>query len=213
MFTRLFHYYWNLAVRQKQWLRLVTSLFCISIISGAVSYGIIPDLQNQLADMFKEIVGDTFTFDFAMVLKIFVNNITSALLMMFGGFIFGLIPLFAISLNGFIIGYVIMGSFFSFPTNIFQTAYFSFATIIPHGVFEIPAILFSAALGIRFGTEWMHNSSAQSRSNIFKKTFIWALATIPILAVILFIAANIEVFVSSRIGYALVSGGGFYIQH
>lgn len=171
-----------------------------------------PDLQNQIADMFREIIGDTFTFDFAMVLRIFVNNTTAALIMIFGGVFFGLVPFFAIFFNGFIMGYIIVGSFFAFPVSILKTLYFSFATIIPHGIFEIPAILFSAALGMRFGIEWMQKSSAPNRGDIFRKNFMSALLTIPLLIFVLFIAASVEIFISARIGYGLLSGTNFYSQ-
>ncbi|MBI2644672.1 stage II sporulation protein M [Candidatus Uhrbacteria bacterium] len=212
MFTRIFHFYWNLVARQKNWLRGVLILFCVGIVSGAGAYSIVPDLQNQIADMFREIIGDTFTFDFAMVLRIFVNNTTAALIMIFGGVFFGLVPFFAIFFNGFIMGYIIVGSFFAFPVSILKTLYFSFATIIPHGIFEIPAILFSAALGMRFGIEWMQKSSAPNRGDIFRKNFMSALLTIPLLIFVLFIAASVEIFISARIGYGLLSGTNFYSQ-
>jgi stage II sporulation protein M len=164
-----------------------------------------PNIQHELADMFQDIIGDSFAFDFTMVVKIFINNSTSALLMIFGGVFLGLIPIFAIFLNGFIIGYVLIGSLLSLPADIIKTVYVSFATILPHGVFEIPAILFSAALGMRFGIEWMQKTSACHRDSMFRKTFIQAVTAVPVLMLILFVAAILEVFVSSRIGYALVN--------
>lgn len=212
MLTRIFHFYWSLITRQRLWLRAVAIFFIVGIINGAIGYSVMPSLRDILADVYEDIIGESFTFNIPMALKIFVNNATAALLMIFGGVAFGILPFLAIFLNGFIIGYVIIGLFFSFPPDILKTAYFSFATIVPHGIFEIPAILLSTTLGIRFGTEWMKKNAHPSRGDIFRKNFLSALSYIPLLVVILLIAAFIEVFISARIGSTLISDGGFYIQ-
>lgn len=203
---RVFYFYWNLIARQRRWFFVVAIIFLFSVISGIFVRGITPNLFETFESMFKDIVGDSFAFDIPTALKIFANNTTAALLMMFGGMVFGIIPLLSIVFNGFIIGYVIAESFFSFPMDIFKTGYFVFATIIPHGIFEIPAILFSATLGIRFGTEWMKQNSTLTRGEIFRKNFFSAILSLPLLIAVLFGAAFVEVFISSQAGFSLISG-------
>src|SRR3989338_613983 len=149
MFTRIFHYYWDLIINQRRWFFAITMIFLLGIVSGIFTRGITPNLFETFKDMFNDIVGDSFTLDIPMALKIFINNITAALLMIFGGIALGAIPILSVLLNGFIIGYVIAESFFTFPMHVFKTGYFIFATIVPHGLFEIPAVLFSATLGLR----------------------------------------------------------------
>lgn len=206
MFTQVFHFYWDIIASQRRWFFVVTMIFLFGVIGGAVARGITPNLFEIFRDMFEGIIDDSFAFNIPTALKIFANNITAALLMIFGGMVFGIIPLLSILLNGFIIGYVIAELFFSFPMNIFKTGYFAFATIVPHGIFEIPAVLFSATLGIRFGTEWMKKSDTLKRGEIFRKNFFSAIFSLPLLIGILFVAAVIEVFISLQIGFSLTSG-------
>ncbi len=205
MFTRVFHYYWELIANQRRWFFAVAIIFIFGIASGVLTRGITPNLFDTFEGMFKDIMGDSFTLDIPMALKIFTNNTTASLMMIFGGMLFGIIPFLSVLFNGFIIGYIVTESFFAFPMNVFKTAYLTFATIVPHGIFEIPAVLFSATLGLRFGIEWMQKGSASKRGEIFRKNFISALLFLPLLIIILFIAAFIEIFISSKIGFMLTS--------
>ena len=205
MLTRIFNYYWDLIVNQRRWFFAIAIIFLFGVISGILIRVITPNFLDTFRDIVKDIVGDTLTFDASLMIRIFVNNITAAFVMMFGGIVLGLIPFFAILFNGFVIGYVVTASLLTASMGTLESVYLTFSTIIPHGIFEIPAILFSAALGLRFGIEWMQQNNTNTRGMIFRKNFISALACVPLLVIILFIAAGIEVFISSRFGYALIS--------
>lgn len=205
MINRIFHYYWNSIIDNRIWFFIAVVIFCVGMISGGGTYAIVPDMHEKIANMFENIIGDSFTFDISMVMKIFINNTTAALMMIFGGMVFGVIPFFAILFNGWVIGYVITELLFSSPISIFKTMYLIFGTILPHGIFEIPIILFSTALGIRFGTEWIKKSSTSKRGEIFRKNFQSAFSFLPLIIIILFIAACSEVFISSQIGHNILS--------
>jgi stage II sporulation protein M len=70
---------------------------------------------------------------------------------------------------------------------------------VPHGILELPAFLIAAALGLRIGWEWLYKESDDNRWNIFKMNLKQAMILAPGIALLLFMAALIEVFVSGQI--------------
>jgi len=72
-------------------------------------------------------------------------------------------------------------------------------SLLPHGIFEIPALLISAALGLRLGLEWLLPGAKGIRLKTLKKNVINAFTLLPLILLLLFIAAFAEVFISSRI--------------
>ena len=77
---------------------------------------------------------------------IFLNNIQSAFLGFILGIIFGIIPLTILIVNGYILGFVMNKS-------VAVEGILIIWRLVPHGIFEIPAILISTSLGIKLGTD------------------------------------------------------------
>ncbi|PZE19102.1 stage II sporulation protein M [Paenibacillus xerothermodurans] len=76
---------------------------------------------------------------------IFLNNTSKSILIIALGAFFGILPLFFLLSNGLLLGYVGVAA-----TKKVSLAHF-LAGILPHGVIEIPAIIFACAFGLRFG--------------------------------------------------------------
>ncbi len=85
---------------------------------------------------------------------IIANNMASSFIAMISG-IFLMIPSFAIIIvNGYVIGFVANKSVaVGGPLILWR--------LVPHGIFEIPAILISVGLGIKIGFSLMHNCIQQ----------------------------------------------------
>ena len=124
MLTRIFNYYWDLIVNQRRWFFAIAIIFLFGVISGILIRVITPNFLDTFRDMVKDIVGDTITFDASLMIRIFVNNITAAFVMMFGGIVLGLIPFFAILFNGFVIGYVVTASLLTALIGTFESIFF-----------------------------------------------------------------------------------------
>jgi stage II sporulation protein M len=77
---------------------------------------------------------------------IFLNNASIAVMVIFLGLIFGLLPLFMLVSNGMILGYALT------LNQSGSTALLILKGILPHGIFEISAILIACAYGIKLGT-------------------------------------------------------------
>jgi stage II sporulation protein M len=125
---------------------LSTLLFCGALLAGyafAVSYPqetarYMEQMQSYFADISQETTWQTF-------LAILQNNLDAMLLVVALGVFAGLLPLFFLALNGFMIGLVAAVIFARMSPLVF------FFGILPHGVLELPAMVFSAAIGLRIG--------------------------------------------------------------
>ena len=75
---------------------------------------------------------------------IFVNNLQSSFLVMVLGSIFGVLPLISAVTNGYLLGFVAW-------TSVKVGGFLTLWKILPHGVFELPAVFISLGLGFRLG--------------------------------------------------------------
>ncbi len=134
-------------------------------------------IQKMVADS-----GNLNTIE--MIFFIMQNNFQAALLIILGGLLFGIYPIISAILNGAIIGYV--------ATIVSQIAGFSeLLLLVPHGIFELPAIFISFGLGIRLGFSMF--LPAKKRIPELKRRFYnSANAYLMIVAPLLIIAAIIE---------------------
>jgi stage II sporulation protein M len=86
---------------------------------------------------------------------IFVKNVSSAALSIFLGAFWGIIPLAAAILNGVVVGVVIsFGAKFDLMTVFWR--------LIPHGIFELPAIFLSWGMGMWLGS-WTFRKDTHER--------------------------------------------------
>jgi stage II sporulation protein M len=77
---------------------------------------------------------------------IFLNNAVKAILFVFLGLAFGVLPLSMLVINGMVLGYVLSAQ------NSESTIFLVLKGILPHGIIEIPAILIACAYGIKLGS-------------------------------------------------------------
>ncbi len=125
---------------------------------------------------------------------IFVHNVMASLLLVGTGLLFGIIPTGAICFNGFMLGVV-------YRQGAESLGYLTAAlSILPHGVFEIPALLFSAGYGLWLGVMLIRRIRGKENGPLrhyiehaFRRYFAVAF---PLLVV----AAGIETFLMLRAG-------------
>lgn len=85
-----------------------------------------------------------------MFTAILYNNVTASFIFMASGIFLGIPPLMFMAFNGFFVGYI------SFNAAQIQGLGFVFATILPHGVIEIPTIILCASMGVGLGYQIIH---------------------------------------------------------
>lgn len=117
-----------------------------------------------------------------LVFFILQNNLQSAFFAFFFGFFLGIFPVFNAFSNGLILGFVF--------NRVYQIAGVSeFWRILPHGVFELPAIFIALGLGIRFGGVWFaKNKNKEIKERFYKSINVFLMIIVPLLT----IAAAIE---------------------
>jgi len=115
---------------------------------------------------------------------IFVNNLQSSFFGLILGILIGLFPLVALISNGYLLGFVAMLSIESQGIGILWR-------LLPHGVFELPAVFISLGLGLKLGMYIF----IKKRSDSFKGWFLNSLRVFVLIVFpLLIIAAVIEGF-------------------
>lgn len=92
----------------------------------------------------------TESTSFEMFTAILYNNVVASFLFVITGIFVGIPPLMFMAFNGFFIGFI------SWNAAQAQGILFVLATILPHGIVEIPSILLSASMGIGLGYQLIH---------------------------------------------------------
>jgi stage II sporulation protein M len=80
-----------------------------------------------------------------MFFAILLNNSTKSFVVLLSGILFGLVPLIAVAINGYVLGVAYL--FASRGVGYVQAA----KAVLPHGVLEIPAIILTAGYGLWLG--------------------------------------------------------------
>jgi stage II sporulation protein M len=130
-------------------LLLVSSLFgyfkAVDIISPTLS----KTINNYIVESVEEIKQQTENLNsIDMTFFIITNNIKTAFVGVISGIFFAISPIIVLIFNGYVIGFVANAAVNS-PYN--TEGIFVLWRLLPHGIFELPAILISIGLGIKLG--------------------------------------------------------------
>jgi stage II sporulation protein M len=113
-----------------------------------------------------------------LFLKIFIQNTKATLYIVILGIFFSIFPIVAILLNGAMIGYILV--------NIESYSNFTLVEgilyMLPHGVFEIPAVILAVSLGIKLGL-WPYQNPkiAYIKSTMLRSVHCYLLLIMPLL--------------------------------
>jgi stage II sporulation protein M len=121
---------------------------------------------------------------------IFFNNLKSSFFGMSFGILFGIFPILVTIFNGYLLGFV---SAFSVAGG----GVLSLWKLLPHGIFELPAIFLSLGLGLRLGTlVFQKNKQKFLKENILRSLKIFLLIVIPLLIIAAIIEASLVAIIS-----------------
>ena len=116
--------------------------FCIAL--GYWTAQADPAVGDQIYAMFQEVIVTSITSDSAAIMsfQIFINNLQICALIFLGGATLGLVTLFFFMTNGVVIGILIEVLLREMSASALLLY------VLPHGIFEIPSVIVSAALGM-----------------------------------------------------------------
>jgi len=122
---------------------------------------------------------------------IFTNNTLSGLLALAFGIFFGVFPIFTIILNGYVVGFVANHA-------VANGGGFILWRLLPHGIFEIPAIMISAGFGLKIGFSLLYDF-VKERKNISKNVSYFLILILLIFSVFSFIPIFIMSLINNNL--------------
>jgi len=173
---------WNYLKESKKFIWIVIGLFLTFALIGF--FIPVPEiLSKQIFEFIKEILGKTESMSQGQLIKfILLNNIQSSFLGMVFGVFLGIFPVISAIANGYLLGFVA-----NFVIQ--ENGIFSLWRIFPHGIFELPAVFISFALGLRIGASLLNRKKFRK----FNENFISCLKVFILIVIpLLIIAAIIE---------------------
>lgn len=193
----IFDYYANIIKGSRKLVFALFGLFCFAMSMGVLYFYSNPHFIETIIAQYKNIIPFSSVPNRQLVGIIFMQNMIAAILSLFGGLFLGLLPVGIVFINGFIVGYVSQYVFASSHMSFFTTLVLFLASVLPHGIFELSAIFFAGAIGVWWGIggffPWFRIGI---QDNSFKSRTLVSLAILPLIAVVLLLAAYIEVYVS-----------------
>ncbi len=185
----------------RSWLTIAMSIFLIcAVIFSFTASAAAPAAEQSADNQLDQLWG---LFDFIMdahpvisALLVFMNNFLSMAQMLLLGVAAGISPLITLGVNGALVG-VILSMTADQGIPLLPMILFG---ILPHGVFELFAFFLCGALGLKFGYHCIASPLPEmSRMQSFR--YIWkeAISALPLIVLLLFAAAFIEIFVSARL--------------
>lgn len=125
----------------RNYIWAIALIFVVGIFFGAAyssNLGFLDDILKGLIDKIEGLD------EFGIILFILQNNLKSAFFGMALGLFLGIFPILNCFSNGAVLGYVMKGVWDSHGVA-------EFWRILPHGVFELPAVFISLSLGLKLG--------------------------------------------------------------
>lgn len=195
----LIHFYKNLLIENREWIRKTSIIFLAACVVGVVVFFYRPELLGQILQVFEKKFGPDPGLNMHLVQDLFVQNLTASVIALVGGVVLGISSFLVAVTNGFILGYIVISLFRVSEQSFGNDLLFIIAGLVPHAILELPAFIIAAAFGLKLGTRYLMDSSYGNRLSILRQDLKSALIILPAIAVALFIAALIEVYVSGKL--------------
>jgi len=149
--------------------------------------------EKEIFKLVKELIEMTLEMNsYELINFIMFNNIKTAFFAFVSGIFLGIIPFIILVINAYVIGFV--GS-----KTVDIEGFLILWRLLPHGIFEIPAILISVSLGIKLGISLIVNCIIF----YYKKIKKFNLVLLVLLSLILFFISFPIVFILTLMSNSL----------
>ena len=170
--------------------------FIIALILGSALVGLIyqpPEIYDLIQKFLQDILRQTQGLNWwEMIIFILNNNLQSSFFSMILGVFFGIFPILAGFSNGYVLGFVAEKAVaIEGPLTLWR--------LLPHGIFEFPAIILSLALGTRFGMFWFAGKGKKKKEffrRLESSLRVFLFVVIPLLVIAAIIEGILVVILS-----------------
>jgi len=136
---------WSYLKESKNFIFFITGIFFVFALIGFF----VPASENFtkiILDFIEKLLEQTKGMSPGELIKfIFLNNLQASFFGLIFGTVLGIFPVLATIANGYVLGFV--GAMSVEAGNIFVLW-----RILPHGIFELPAVFISLGLGLKLGS-------------------------------------------------------------
>src|SRR3989344_187431 len=181
-FFGLYRQSWNYIKESKNYIYSVIGVF---VAFALIGYFVppTPEIQEMIMEFLRDLIEKTQNLNQGeLTAYIFWNNLQSAFTGLFFGIVLGFFSVIATMINGYVVGYVSkLAVGVEGPSVLWQ--------LVPHGIFELPAVLVSLGLGLKLGSFIFQEKKIESLKHFLWMSFlVFVLIVLPLLI----IAAIIE---------------------
>ena len=169
---------------------IIYVIFFLSLANGYLMAAQNPEGSRQMIEqLFSGLSFAKNLNTFQLFIFIFLNNAIKALLMILTGFFFGIVPIIFVFANANLIGVVI--AVFGAREGFLRVV----LSLLPHGIFEIPAVLIASGYGLWLGVRFYRKLRY---GEPWKDAFWFAMRKyFTVVFPLLLIAAFIEAYITS----------------
>ena len=175
----------------KWWSLIAILLFGTGLALGLATPTSIANLLSEDIAAFEELAELLASLPRLSVLAIiFIKNVSALLISFAFSPILCLAPVMALTVNGWLLGLV--------TTMVVQEKSLGYllAGVLPHGIFELPALIIGEAVALSFGTAVMLAMFRKGRRNLLLPNLIQNLKYLAVVLALLLPAAIIETYVT-----------------
>jgi stage II sporulation protein M len=182
----------------RKWLKKVLTWFVVSFAIGLVAFFVYPELFDYILKVFEQKFGESPALDFNLVLDIFYQNVLVSLIMIVGSLMFGLGAFLTVFVNGFLLGYIVISVMLISGGGLIERISLLILGLVPHGLLEFPALVLASSLALRLGINWT-KAPKGDRWRVFKQDAILNIKFLPLIILVLFVAALIEIYITGNL--------------
>jgi stage II sporulation protein M len=188
------------------WIIIALLFFLLGIFVSAFAFGnekfFLTELTESQQYFLKEMADVIFSGSpLKGITLLFINNLFASLQMMLLGVLLGIPPLLGLFTNGALLGSLIIG----LGHEGVSALTFMSVGVLPHGLFELPAFLISAAFGLKMGFHLVFPLPQKKRGESLGLIWREFFAVFPLIIYLLFIASIIEVILTPLLVKLLIN--------
>jgi len=170
---------WEYIKESKNYIYFVTIIF---LFFGLVGFVFPNFFVDQIKLLVEQLLKQTEGLNnFSLINFIFFNNLKASFFGLVLGILFGFIPIILAVVNGYVLGFVSNYA-------VKNAGFLSLFSLLPHGIFELPAIMISIGLGVKLGMFFFSKNSDKEfmrRVILSLKVFIFVIIPLLIIAAII----------------------------